>query len=57
MIISDGGPDHRLNFLSVQVAHICLFSALHLDFLVCIRTCPYQSWQNMAEKVMSTLNL
>ena len=24
--------------------------------LVCIRTCPYQSWQNLAERVMATLN-
>ena len=57
IVVSDGGPDHRLNFLSVQVALICLFKALNLDFLVCVRTCPYQSWQNMAERVMSTLNL
>ena len=57
IIVSDGGPDHRLNFLSVQVALICLFSDLQLDFLVCVRTCPYQSWQNLAERVMSTLNL
>ena len=57
ILVSDSGPDHRLNFLSVQVALICLFMALDLDFLVCVRTCPYQSWQNMAERVMSTLNL
>ena len=25
--------------------------------LVHVRTCPYQSWQNIAERVMSTLNL
>ena len=57
ILVSDGGPDHRLKFLSVQVALICLFMAIDLDFLVCVRTCPYQSWQNMAERVMSTLNL
>ena len=25
--------------------------------LVCIRTCPYQSWQNLTERLMFTLNL
>ena len=24
---------------------------------VAVRTCPYQSWSNLAERVMSTLNL
>jgi hypothetical protein len=36
---------------------IYFFKAIDLDFLVCIRTCPYQSWQNIAERVMATLNL
>ena len=57
IVISDGGRDHRLNFLSVKVALICPFKALDLNCLVCVRTCPNQSWQNMAERVMSTLNL
>lgn len=57
ILVGGGGPDHRLNYLSVLVALICLFKAFDLDFLVCVRTCPYQSWQNLAERVMSTLNL
>ena len=57
VMVSDGGPDHRITFVSVQVALICLFMTLDLDMLVCARTCPYQSWQNMGERVMSTLNL
>ena len=57
VVVSDGGPDHRITFVSVQVALIILFMSLDLDMLVCARTCPYQSWQNMAERVMSTLNL
>ena len=56
-LISDGGPDHRVTFASVQVAALTIFCALNLDMLVCVRTCPYQSWQNVAERVMSTLNL
>lgn len=56
VVVSDGGPDHRVTFGSVKVANLCLFQALDLDMLVCVRTCPYQSWQNLAERVMSTLN-
>ena len=57
VVVSDGGPDHLVTFGSVQVACISMFRALDLDMLVCVRTCPYQSWQNVAERVMSTLNL
>ena len=57
VVVSDGGPDHRVTFGSVQVASLAMFRALDLDMLVCVRTCPYQSWQNVAERAMSTLNL
>jgi hypothetical protein len=57
VIVSDGGPDHRITYASVQVALLCLFISLNLDMLVVGRTCPYQSWQNIAERIMSTLNL
>ena len=57
LVVSDGGPDHRLTYLSVKVAMIALFKSLDLDMLIAIRTCPYQSWSNLAERVMSTLNL
>ena len=53
VITSDGGPDHRLMFLSVKVAMIAFIQSLDLDMLVAVRTCPYQSWTNMAELVMS----
>lgn len=56
IIVSDGGPDHRVTFGSVKIANLCLFRALDLDMLICIRTCPYQFWQNIAERVMATLN-
>ena len=56
MIVSDGGPDHRVTF-AVQVSCLTLFRALDLDMLICDRTCPYQSWTNIAERIMSTLNL
>ena len=41
----------------MKVALIALFLNLDVDMLIAIRTCPYQSWSNMAERVMSTLNL
>ena len=57
IIVSNGGPDHQVTFGSVEVASLALFRSLDLDMLICVRTCPYQSWQNIAERVMSTLNL
>ena len=56
-MVSDGGPDHCLTYLSVKAAMIALFKSLDLDMLIAIRTCPYQSWSNLAERAMSTLNL
>ena len=55
--VSDGGPDHRITFPSVKLSLIALFRALDLDMLISVHTCPYQSWTNLAERVMSTLNL
>ena len=56
-IYSDGGPDHRTNYHSVQTSLVTLFVALDLDLLVAARTAPCQSYQNPAERIMSTLNL
>ena len=57
LLLSDGGPDHRLSYGSVQVTLLALFLRLNLDVLIAVRTCPYQSWTNPAERVMSILNL
>ena len=43
--------------MSVKAAMMALFRALDLDLLVCARTYPQQRWQNIAERIMSTLNL
>lgn len=56
-LYSDGGPDHRTNFLSVQLAALALFVALDLDMYVAVRTGPNQSYCNPAERIMSLLNL
>ena len=57
MLVTDGGSDHNISHASVQVALICLFMQLDLDMLVAMRTCLSQSWTNLAERVMSVLNL
>ncbi|XP_019864157.1 PREDICTED: uncharacterized protein LOC109593572, partial [Amphimedon queenslandica] len=56
-IYSDGGPDHRLTYISVQLSLICLFIKLDLDYLCACRTAPYHSWRNPVERIMSILNL
>ena len=54
---SDGGPDHRLTYLSVQLSLIALFITLDLDVLIAGRTAPSHSWANPVERVMSVLNI
>lgn len=54
---SDGGPDHRLTYLSVQLSFISIFLALDLVFLCATRTAPYHSWRNPAERMMSIINI
>ena len=54
---TDGGPDHRPTYTSVQIASILEFIALDLDMFVACRTAPHQSFNNPAERVMSLLNL
>lgn len=56
-IYTDGGPDHRLTFLSVQLSIICLFLSGNYDMIVAARTPPLASWKNPPERVMSILNL
>ena len=56
-IYSDGGPDHRLTYLSVQLSIIALYLKLNLDFICAARTAPCHSWRNPAERVMSIVNL
>ena len=53
----DGGPDHRLTYLSVQLSLISLFLQNDLDYLCACRTAPFHSWRNPAERIMSILNL
>jgi hypothetical protein len=57
LIYTDGGPDHRLTYLSVQLSLICLFLQGKYDMLVAARTPPMNSWKNPPERIMSILNL
>ena len=52
----DGGPDHRVTYISVKLALIVLFRKRDLDYLCAVRTAPYHSYKNPVER-MSTLNL
>ena len=56
-IYSDGVPDHRLTYMSVQLSLIALFLNLNLDILVACRTAPNHSWKNPVERIMSLLNI
>ena len=56
-IYSDGGPDHRLTYLSVKLALIALYLKLDLDYLCAARTAPHHSYRNPVERIMSIINL
>lgn len=54
---TDGGPDHCLTYLSVQLCLICIYLMLDLDYLCAARTEPCNSWRNPVERIMSIINL
>lgn len=56
-LYTDGGPDHRPTYGSVQVALLGVFKRYDLDMLVACRTAPGQSFINPVERIMSLLNL
>ena len=37
-LYTDGGPDHRITYVSVQISLVCLLKKLDLDFLCAART-------------------
>ena len=45
-IYTNGGPDHCVIYLSVQLTFICLFLIHDLDYLVAVRTPHYDSQLN-----------
>ena len=57
MIYSDGRPDHRLTYHSVQLNLMSVCVNLDLAMLIAARTAPGHSWANPVERLMSLLNL
>lgn len=57
MFYSDGGPDHRVTYPSVQLSLIAMYALYDLDVLLAARTAPMMSWSNPCEKIMCILNL
>ena len=56
-LYTDGRPDHRLTYISVQLSLISLLLKHDFDLLCAARTTPCHSWRNPVECVMSTLNI
>ena len=54
---SDGGPDHRVTYPSVQLSLITMYALDDLDVLLAARTAPVMYWSNPCEKIMCILNL
>jgi len=52
----DGGPDHRLTYVYVQLSLIALFFNLHKSG--CLQNCTKSySWKNPVERIISLLNI
>ncbi|PKY33662.1 hypothetical protein RhiirB3_452741, partial [Rhizophagus irregularis] len=56
-LYTDGGPDYRCTYSSVQIALISLFLSGNYNMFIAVRTAPHHSWTNLAERIMSILNL
>ena len=55
-MMTDGGPEHQVNFESFKIPLILMFKQLKLDSLIAIRTALGQSYVNIVEWIMSILN-
>ena len=55
--MTDGGPEHRVNFKSVKIPFILMFKQLKPDSLIALRTAPRQSYVNIVEQIMSILRI
>jgi len=54
---TDGGPDHSMKRVAVQLALIATFKELDIDHFVVLRCAPNGSARNKIERSMSVLNL
>ena len=55
-LYTDGGPDHRCTFLSVQLSIIYIWLKKDFDQVILARTPPGNSYKNPVERVMSVIN-
>ena len=46
-IYTDGGPEHRTNFMSVKLAIIALHQSINADLTIVLRTVPGHSFRNL----------
>ena len=54
---TDGGPDQNITFLQTKLALLASFEVLNIDILIATRCTPGQLYLNVAERVMSPLNI
>ena len=57
MLHTDGGGEHNLSFPSVQAAIAAFVLTAFPDRAIFTNSCPYQSYTNEPERIMSVLNL
>jgi hypothetical protein len=56
-MLTDGGPEHNITFVSVKVALMILWLTVEFDELVVCRSCPQNSYTNEVERLMGVLNI
>lgn len=56
-MITNDGPENRVNFDSVKIPLLLMFKELELDMFVAIWTAPGHSYVNPVERIMSILNI
>ena len=54
---TDGGPEHRTNFLLVKIAIILLQKVLDSDMIIALRTAPGHSFKTLQKGSNCILNL
>ena len=52
IIYTDGGPEHRQNFLSVKIAITSLKKSLNSDMIISLRTAPSYSFKSSVRKLL-----
>ena len=56
-MVTNGGPEHHVNFHSVKIPLLILFRQLRLQSLVALRTAPRHSYINTVKRIMLILNI